>query len=378
VTQTSYNRLVAARDQLNAVQSTYDNDKAPLDLLLEAQRRKAEAEARYYRSLVEYATSLRNVHFEKGTSLEYHSVFLNDDRQDFSSKRIRRNIEKPLNYTFDTPIVHPAENIAPATTPQVAATPATAPQATAPQLATQPVPAAAPTTGLPSALPPSTARPVRGQPTLAPPLVVPTTSPPGLPTGSPIPTQLPADGRDRPVATSYDAPAFDAPFGPAPRFNPQAPAPAFAPAPSFAPASASPAMAASAPAPSPGSMIYPAALPQVLPPGSPSTPAGVVTPARTFAPAQPRNPAQPLGAPQAAAPAAAAPQSVRPTLIRLPLPSFEPEAPAPGQPYPTAAASRNNDPWAADAASESRASASPAAQRPVLPKILFGPAAAQP
>ena len=48
VLQTSYNRLVASRDQLGAVQAAYENDKAPLDLLLDAQRRVADAEIDYY------------------------------------------------------------------------------------------------------------------------------------------------------------------------------------------------------------------------------------------------------------------------------------------------------------------------------------------
>ncbi|MBL9085114.1 MAG: TolC family protein, partial [Planctomycetales bacterium] len=78
-TQTGYNRLIAARDHLEAVQSTYQSDKAPLDMLLEAQRRFVDAEGRYYRSLADYAIAIRNVHFEKGTSLEYHDVFLQED-----------------------------------------------------------------------------------------------------------------------------------------------------------------------------------------------------------------------------------------------------------------------------------------------------------
>lgn len=79
-TQTGYNRLIAARDHLEAVQSTYQSDKAPLDMLLEAQRRFVDSEGRYYRSLADYAIAIRNVHFEKGTSLEYHDVFLQEDR----------------------------------------------------------------------------------------------------------------------------------------------------------------------------------------------------------------------------------------------------------------------------------------------------------
>lgn len=180
ITQTSYNRLVAARDQLNAVQSTYDADKAPLDLLLEAQRRNAEAEGRYYRALVEHATSLRNVHFEKGTSLEYHNVYLNDDRQEYGAKRARRGNELPLNYAFDKSIVHPEANgpltaapmvagqAAPAATPTLAPTLAPAPT----QAVSNPI-ASTPTVPI-QAVPIQT---MPGQPTLAPPLAPPITAP---------------------------------------------------------------------------------------------------------------------------------------------------------------------------------------------------------
>lgn len=217
VTQTTYNRLVAARDQLNAVQSTYDADKAPLDLLLEAQRRNAEAEARYYRSLVEHATSLRNVHFEKGTSLEYHSIYLNDDRQEASSRRARRNIEKPLSYVFEQPIEQPLDPIAQASAQTTG--PATAATAI-PTNATMQAPARTAAGTERSAVAPVRNPLTPNQPTLAlpevaPPQMAPPTSWTPRPIGSPIQTQLPADG-ERPVPASFEG-------SPAPRFAPAAP-----------------------------------------------------------------------------------------------------------------------------------------------------------
>ena len=73
-----YNRLDAARNQLDAVHAAYESDKAPLDLLLEAQRRFADAESRYFRSLAEYAVAVKNVHFSKGTLLDYDGVYLTE------------------------------------------------------------------------------------------------------------------------------------------------------------------------------------------------------------------------------------------------------------------------------------------------------------
>ena len=76
VTQTAGKRLDAARHQLNAVEAAYDADKAPLDFVLEAQRRLAEAQSSYYQAMAEYAVAIKNVHFAKGTLLDYDGVVL--------------------------------------------------------------------------------------------------------------------------------------------------------------------------------------------------------------------------------------------------------------------------------------------------------------
>ncbi|QDT87956.1 Outer membrane efflux protein [Gimesia chilikensis] len=76
VMQTTFNRRHAARQEVAAVQAAYESDNATLDLLLEAQRRQAEADSSYYRSLVEYALAVKNVQFEKGSLLSYNNIFL--------------------------------------------------------------------------------------------------------------------------------------------------------------------------------------------------------------------------------------------------------------------------------------------------------------
>lgn len=78
VSQTTFNRLDAARQQLEAVSAAFDADKAPLDLLLDSQRRLADAQSRHYRSLAEYAIAVKNVHFSKGTLLDYDGVYLSE------------------------------------------------------------------------------------------------------------------------------------------------------------------------------------------------------------------------------------------------------------------------------------------------------------
>jgi hypothetical protein len=77
--ETSDDRRIAGSEQLNAVQAAFDADKVNFDVLLDAQRRFLDAETNYHRSLVEYTIAVRNVHFEKGSLLDYNEVFLTED-----------------------------------------------------------------------------------------------------------------------------------------------------------------------------------------------------------------------------------------------------------------------------------------------------------
>ncbi len=76
VMQTNFNRRIAARQYLQSVEAAYLSDNAPLDLVLEAQRRLAEAETRYHASVAEYARSISQVHYIKGSLLDYNEVYL--------------------------------------------------------------------------------------------------------------------------------------------------------------------------------------------------------------------------------------------------------------------------------------------------------------
>jgi outer membrane protein TolC len=106
VLQTSYNRLGATRDQVNSVQAAYDEGegKVPLDLLLDAQRRLTDAETEYVLNRSRYSLALKNVHFVKGTLLEYDGVFLAEggwpcEAYSDSAKREKgRSVPVPLNY----------------------------------------------------------------------------------------------------------------------------------------------------------------------------------------------------------------------------------------------------------------------------------------
>lgn len=76
VSRTTFNRRVAAARQVEAVQATYDVGTATLDMLLDAQRRLADAEIAYYRALVDYNVAILQVHFRKNSLLEYNGIYL--------------------------------------------------------------------------------------------------------------------------------------------------------------------------------------------------------------------------------------------------------------------------------------------------------------
>jgi hypothetical protein len=106
VAQTSYNRLIASRQQHQALEVPFEENKeVSLDLLLDAQRRVMDSEVRYYRALAEYALAVKNVHYVKGTLLDYDGVYLAEgpwpaeayrDAADIAS--LRRGRAWPLNY----------------------------------------------------------------------------------------------------------------------------------------------------------------------------------------------------------------------------------------------------------------------------------------
>lgn len=73
-----YNRRVAANATVNTLQEQYKQGIGDLDVLLEAQRRVADADIAYFRARSEYAVALKNVHFEKGSLLPYYNIVLNE------------------------------------------------------------------------------------------------------------------------------------------------------------------------------------------------------------------------------------------------------------------------------------------------------------
>lgn len=78
VLQTVFNRREAARERLLALQVAFEQDQAQLNLVLDAQRRYADAESHYYNTLIEYNDSIRVLHREKGSLLEYCGIHLSE------------------------------------------------------------------------------------------------------------------------------------------------------------------------------------------------------------------------------------------------------------------------------------------------------------
>jgi len=115
IMKTSYNRNVAAQDQLNILENDFKNNpigKRPeFFVVLDAQRRAADAEIRYYQAQVEYMLAVRNVHFEKGSLLDYCGVAMSEGPWcskaylDAAKLEQRRGRPRPINYHINNPPV---------------------------------------------------------------------------------------------------------------------------------------------------------------------------------------------------------------------------------------------------------------------------------
>ena len=111
VSRTTFNRRVAAQAQVEAVESAYKAGTATVDMLLDAQRRLADAEIAYYRALVDYNVAILQVHYRKNSLLEYNGIILAEGpwpaKAYFDArKRAReRDAATYLNYGFTRPNV---------------------------------------------------------------------------------------------------------------------------------------------------------------------------------------------------------------------------------------------------------------------------------
>ncbi len=74
--QTHFNRWLAAEKEVEALAALVQYEKGSIDLMLDGQRRRASAQADFYRSIIEYNKAIAQVHFRKGTLLDYNNIKL--------------------------------------------------------------------------------------------------------------------------------------------------------------------------------------------------------------------------------------------------------------------------------------------------------------
>jgi len=65
LSQTEFNRRIAAQREVEAVTAAYETDTVTIDRVLEAQRALALAESDFYRALVNYNTAIAKVHLRQ-------------------------------------------------------------------------------------------------------------------------------------------------------------------------------------------------------------------------------------------------------------------------------------------------------------------------
>ncbi len=104
LSETNYNRRIAAQHEVEAVSRAYENDTVTIDRVLEAQRSLAQAESDYYRSLVDYSRSITQVHLRKGSLLEYNGVYLAEGpwpaKAYFDARRRARARDAGLHFDY--------------------------------------------------------------------------------------------------------------------------------------------------------------------------------------------------------------------------------------------------------------------------------------
>jgi hypothetical protein len=81
--QTAYNRRTSALQQFTvlnneAVRESPRGRRIDFNLLLDAERRLADAETDYYRAIVGYAVALKNVYVETGSLMNYCNVHFSE------------------------------------------------------------------------------------------------------------------------------------------------------------------------------------------------------------------------------------------------------------------------------------------------------------
>jgi hypothetical protein len=112
IAQTQFNTLVGYRDQVRSAETAYEiAQNIQLNVVLDAQSRQAQAEIDYFRALTEYNLAIVEVHFRKGSLLEYNGIALAEGPWptkayfDAQTRARQRDASYYLNYGFSRPAV---------------------------------------------------------------------------------------------------------------------------------------------------------------------------------------------------------------------------------------------------------------------------------
>lgn len=109
LSRTALQRRIAADAEVSSVNAAYKAGTTTLDQLLDAQKRQAEAETEYYRSIVDYNLAIMTLHYRKGSLLEYNNVCLTEGawpgKAYFDAKRRARHRDAGhyMNYGYTRP-----------------------------------------------------------------------------------------------------------------------------------------------------------------------------------------------------------------------------------------------------------------------------------
>lgn len=93
--QINFNRRFAAKKRLAILKEREGSFGVELNDMLFAQRRAADADSRFFKSLIEYVIAIKNVHFEKGSLLRYNNVYLTDVNPSEKLEQRRTTIPSP-------------------------------------------------------------------------------------------------------------------------------------------------------------------------------------------------------------------------------------------------------------------------------------------
>jgi outer membrane protein TolC len=74
LSQTNSNRWAAAQREVDALQALYQGGRAALDVVLEAQRRRAVAQGSFWLSVIEYNKAIADLHTRKGSIMDYDGI----------------------------------------------------------------------------------------------------------------------------------------------------------------------------------------------------------------------------------------------------------------------------------------------------------------